>query len=89
MDEEIKIFNIKEYRKAKADDTKLDAETLKVWNFAGEIETAIINGLKTIPSIQITGVLANRLGEMLRYTRVEIGVDATEQIVEMVKKYSK
>jgi len=89
MDEEIKIFNIKEYRKAKADDTKLDAEAVKVWNFAGEIETVIINGLKTIPSVQITGVLANRLGEMLRYMRVETGVDATEQIVQMVKKYSK
>lgn len=84
-----KVIDFKKYRKAKTDETKLDEETLKVWNFAGEIEAVIINGLKTIPSVQVTGVLANRLGEMLRYMRVETGVNATEQIVEMVRKYSK
>ena len=84
-----KVIELKRYRKPVKDDTKIDAETIKVWNFASDLETVIISGLTTIPSVQVTGVIANRLGEMLRYVRSETGTDATEQILEMVRKYSK
>lgn len=88
--DDTKIINLKKYRKVKKTDiVEFDEETIKVWNFTNELETILIKGLETIPSIQITGVLANRLGEMLRCTRVETGVDITNQIIDLVKKYSK
>lgn len=92
MDEEPKTIDFRKYRKSNKsnkDDEKLDAEALKVWHFAGDLETVLMQGLETVPSIHVTGVLANRLGEMIRCVYSETGVDITEQILEMVRKYSK
>ena len=89
MDDKTNYIDLKKYRKTKSKVKQEDAEAEKLWQFTGKIEEVILEGLKETPSVQITGVMANRLGEMIRYVRAEIGIDITEQILEMVRKYSK
>jgi hypothetical protein len=83
------IIDIKKFKK-KEELSLDDPEVLKVWNFTGDIESAILEALKKdVDYVQIAGVMANRLGEVIRCIYQTTNVDVTPHMIEMIKRYSK